>query len=386
MSYTPPAGGGAPTAATYITTAADPTLSAEALLSAVVGRGTLAARPAFGTAGRLYYVTDDSTLYRDSGSAWESVEGAAAVAHAILSASHSDVDDADTPADADVLTWDATPGEWVAAPAPAAGSGASTALSYVTAASEATLSNETVLGTGVIATAAHASRPASSLNGRIFLPSDGYSLERDTGSVYAPWGPIFPFTPPVDGDFSWENQGGASVTAAKSAIFLRAPATAGGALRIRKKAAPTPPYVITAAFMPLSVLPAAGEGGSSGLLFRNSANSRIHAFYIHARTISGTSMESGWALSSFKYSDSSTFNASYLLLNMPWTGSVVWLRIADNNTNRVCSVSADGQNWVDVHSVTRLDYLLAIDEVGFFCQSGQATYDSGLTLLHWKQT
>lgn len=46
-------------------------------LPTVVGRGTLAARPAAGTAGRLYYVTDDSTLYRDNGSAWESVGEAA---------------------------------------------------------------------------------------------------------------------------------------------------------------------------------------------------------------------------------------------------------------------------------------------------------------------
>lgn len=45
-----------------------------AKLSDVIMRGTLAARPAFGTAGRLYYDTTNSILYRDSGSAWENVE------------------------------------------------------------------------------------------------------------------------------------------------------------------------------------------------------------------------------------------------------------------------------------------------------------------------
>ena len=42
-------------------------------LSEAIDRGTLAARPAAGVEGRLYYVTDDDKLYRDSGSAWEVV-------------------------------------------------------------------------------------------------------------------------------------------------------------------------------------------------------------------------------------------------------------------------------------------------------------------------
>jgi len=47
-----------------------------AVLSSVIGRGTLAARPAAGNAGRLYFATDGSgTLYRDNGSSWDSVEG-----------------------------------------------------------------------------------------------------------------------------------------------------------------------------------------------------------------------------------------------------------------------------------------------------------------------
>lgn len=46
-----------------------------AKLSDVILRGTRASQPAAGTAGRLYYVTDESVLERDSGSAWQSVEG-----------------------------------------------------------------------------------------------------------------------------------------------------------------------------------------------------------------------------------------------------------------------------------------------------------------------
>lgn len=65
----------APATAFYVVTAADGTLSNEVLLSDVIGKGTLASRPAFGTAGRLYFVTDagNERWTRDTGSAWEDV-------------------------------------------------------------------------------------------------------------------------------------------------------------------------------------------------------------------------------------------------------------------------------------------------------------------------
>lgn len=46
-----------------------------AKLENIIMRGLNADRPSAGTAGRLYYETDTSILYRDNGSAWESIEG-----------------------------------------------------------------------------------------------------------------------------------------------------------------------------------------------------------------------------------------------------------------------------------------------------------------------
>ncbi|MES2970914.1 MAG: hypothetical protein V4702_01160 [Patescibacteria group bacterium] len=67
--------GGAPPDATYITTTSDATLSAEKVLGAdIIMRGTLAARPAAGTAGRIYVTTDDiQAAYRDNGSSWDQI-------------------------------------------------------------------------------------------------------------------------------------------------------------------------------------------------------------------------------------------------------------------------------------------------------------------------
>ena len=65
-------GSGAPANASFITTAAESKLHQETVLgSGVIMSGTLAARPAFGTAGRLYLGTNTDLVYRDTGSAWE---------------------------------------------------------------------------------------------------------------------------------------------------------------------------------------------------------------------------------------------------------------------------------------------------------------------------
>jgi hypothetical protein len=54
-------------------------------LATIIGRGLHSARPAAGVAGSLYYETDTTTMFRDSGSAWESVEGGGVTAHSALS-------------------------------------------------------------------------------------------------------------------------------------------------------------------------------------------------------------------------------------------------------------------------------------------------------------
>lgn len=67
-------GGGAPTDAPYVTTAANGSLSNETLIGAIIlPPDTLANRPAAGStvAGSLYFPTDETTVYRSTGAAWE---------------------------------------------------------------------------------------------------------------------------------------------------------------------------------------------------------------------------------------------------------------------------------------------------------------------------
>ena len=67
----------------------------------------------------------------------------------------------------------------------------------------------------------YANRPAAGMPGRIFLPTDGLFIERDNGSTWEKFGPIWPMTPPQASDFpTWVNQGTSTIVDNKGAIFL----------------------------------------------------------------------------------------------------------------------------------------------------------------------
>lgn len=236
-----------------------------------------------------------------------------------------------------------------------------------------------VTASGVVNTGAFSSRGAAGTSGRIFLPSDGYSLARDSGSAWVPWGPLFPLTkPPASSSFTWVNQGSATVTEEKDAIVLRSTTTSGSPnLRARTIAAPATPYTITALLQPGTIV----KGNHSfGLLWRDSSGGGLVVFDLYT---DGTDL----VLRVSKYTSPTVFSADYQAISAwtPWWP--MFLRIADNGTNRICSYSGDGQNFVQFHSVGRTDFITP-DEIGFHINSessGTPHLDMATTLLSWKQ-
>lgn len=227
-------------------------------------------------------------------------------------------------------------------------------------------------GGATIHTSAYAAPPGAPAAGDLWLPSDSFYLLRYTGAAWVPWGPIFPHTMPDNTAFAWINQGAASVDATKGGIYLLAPALAGTNLKIRKKAAPGTPYTITACFLPQLY---AVNYQQAGLLFRESGSGKL-------ATVAMT-YSSGWKLPVEKFTNPTTYSANYLTVDS-LDPTTIWLRIADDGVNRICSWSMDGQFWMQIHSVGRADFLTA-DEVGFFTCPTNATWPSAMTLLSWQE-
>ena len=99
-----------------------------------------------------------------------------------------------------------------------------------------------------------ATRPAASTPGRIFLPTDGLFIERDNGSIWEKFGPIWPMTPPLAADFpTWLNQGGSTFTDIKGAIFFNCAVATSATIRGRVKTYPSTPFTVEMACLPNTI-------------------------------------------------------------------------------------------------------------------------------------
>lgn len=233
-----------------------------------------------------------------------------------------------------------------------------------------TISEAVAFGSLPAASAANASR--------VFFLTDGYHALRSAGSAFAYFGPVHPLTQPPAG-FAWVNQGGATVTDV-GALIVTAP-TGGGGLRLRCKSAPAVPYTLTVAF---EWKVSAVNNSSCGFWFRQASTEELAGVIVQRIT-------GNVEILSAKWTNATTFSAPYVsesapgvLMQLGIAQHPVFLRLADDNTNRVISFSKNGRDFFQFHSVTRTDFLTA-DELCFGAGTAATGETSVNTLYSWKE-
>jgi hypothetical protein len=247
------------------------------------------------------------------------------------------------------------------------------------------------LGTVIHPSDIFANLPAASAanEGHVYRPTDGFYTLRSDGSVWTPWGPVFPFTAPIDANYAWINQGGATLDTSGGGIYLEAPTDAGVAnLRVRKKSAPATPYTITAAFMPF-MPQTAGVFPGLGLCFRESGTSKIIAAGWNSENDPDTKPIIRAGLS--KWTNATTFSANYGTQAFQdahvyiW-GPVVYFQIGNDGTNLTFKYGNDGKRWALVKSAAKNDFFTTgPDEVGFYSLANNSVTPVGIFLLSWKE-
>lgn len=228
-------------------------------------------------------------------------------------------------------------------------------------------------GGATISTGAYGSEPGSPAAGDLYLPNNAPLLERSTGSVWVPWGPIFPLTPPPSSGWSWTNQGGASLSTANGGITLIDPASNSIDYRVYKRTAPSTPYTITVAFLAPRI---AQDYMSCGIGWRESGSGKLAL----VRTLFASG---AFLLAPVKCDSATSDNSAYanVTIAMP---TLIWLRIADTGANRTIEYGVDGQNWTLIHTVGNTDFITA-DQVCLFVSSRNATYPISMAVLSWKE-
>jgi hypothetical protein len=220
--------------------------------------------------------------------------------------------------------------------------------------------------------ATEASKPAASQEGNLFLPSDGFSIQRDTGSAWAPWGPLFPLTDPNLQTFAWVNQALSTMVTTEGGICLKTTGVnSGDNVSILKKAAPATPYTITIGFLSGAF---GTTSGLAGFCWRESSSGKLSMLLKEAPS----------SLSAVHFSGPGSFSAFILTTRVASAQGLTWLQASDDGTNRTMRWSADGQNFVDLITETSTTFLTA-DEVGFCINPLTASWAQTMTLLSWKE-
>lgn len=249
------------------------------------------------------------------------------------------------------------------------------AQGQVTAASNVNIS---VSSGSTITSGTYASLPSSPGAGQMYIVTDGPATMLYQSGAWQTLYQNMPVTPYIDANFSWVNQTSSSksgsVTATGPFSFLRAPALSGDNMRIRVASLPATPWTFTA----LMQFPFMGEAYiQGGMILRNSSSGEILTLAAVQSLSSGDNL---YEIALGKWS-SPTSSASNYILQPGFITPQFWGRIQDNGTNRIYSVSYDGQNWMTLYTVSDTDYITP-NQFGFYADSNNSGgFDSGILII-----
>lgn len=183
---------------------------------------------------------------------------------------------------------------------------------------------------------------------------------------------------------TWVNQGTATLTSFGPFQGITAP-TDGGTVTARmrvKTLANTSNYTVT--FL-LDATNMATQFGLFGVCLYDSVGGR----YIFAGFAGrGSTASGGTAVSQTinvsKFTSVTAFSADYIQYPYPNPGKI-WIRIKDDGTNRITSISMDGYVFQQIHSVGRTDFVTP-NSVGFMAMANSTVFSAICSCLSFTET
>ena len=110
-----------------------------------------------------------------------------------------------------------------------------------------------------------------------------------------------------------------------------------------------------------------------GVCWRESSSSKI---------VNVVYRDTGYQIAVEKCTNETTYDSAYLAAFSFGKAHELILRLADNNTNRIVSISQDGYNWTVLHTVGRTDYMTA-NQYGIYVEAYSA--DVSMSVLSWDE-
>lgn len=182
---------------------------------------------------------------------------------------------------------------------------------------------------------------------------------------------------PIAANFTWQNQGTATVSGGSSSpMLMQIAASAADSLKIQEIAAPATPYSITA-YMDINFR--FNNFAWAGLIIRDSSTGKLVSF--------GFTMQNQILFSYDKWNSVTSFNSQVTLSD--FDGSLPGplprvLKVRDDGTNFVFSVSWDKVNFITLQTISRTDFLTTPDHIGWYGNS-RNSWPVYVNLWLWEQ-
>lgn len=224
-------------------------------------------------------------------------------------------------------------------------------------------------------TGIYGSQPSTHNTGNLFFATNSPVVERDTGAAWRPFGPLFALTTPPTSGWSWDNQGTSSIDTTKGGIILRGQIDASSYLRLYYRTAPSTPYQATFGILHGYMRYGAGAQGA-GVAFRESSTGKIISFHLQNTAALPYLLITRWT-------NATTPSSNYFseTLQLP-VGAFLWMRLTDNGTNFIFSLSNDKENWTQIYSVARGDFMTNPDQVALMVRSSTGHEITGWLLSY----
>lgn len=183
------------------------------------------------------------------------------------------------------------------------------------------------------------------------------------------------FVPPDYNSFSWQNPGTATATQVGNTMTISDTTSSSDDLRFLYQSVPAGHYQVTAYFQCPPVFPtASGNEIRIGLGWSQPTNTPLGNCYWYRITNSGLPLIARQQWSNFS-TISSTLGAG-TVYNPDY-----WLRISDDGTNFLFSISHDGLNFVQMASMTRI---AAANRVGIMFSHHCSTFDLNASVISYE--